>query len=72
MKQENSNRKGRLGVLFYRNKFIVGTVEFDVILEGVDETADSLNLQWKMTNATTNTFLPPFAMSLESGGVLQI
>lgn len=50
----NSN-KSRFTVLSFRNEIVNHSVKFDVIVDGyswVYTTADSLDLEWKMTNST--------------------
>ena len=51
----NGNKADRFSVLSFRNEIVNDTVKFDVILDDyswVDPTADSLDLEWKMTNST--------------------
>lgn len=53
--KEKGNKAARFSVLSFRNEIVNDTVKFDVIVDDyswVDGTADSLDLEWKMTNST--------------------
>lgn len=55
--QGNSNKSDPFTVLAFRNEILGTLVKFDVFLQGyvwVDAQADSLNLEWRMKNATAN------------------
>lgn len=58
MKQNgNANKADRLSLLSFRNEIFNKTFKFDVYLEDYvwqDAEADSLDLEWKMTNSTGN------------------
>ena len=51
----NGNKADRFSVLSFRNEIVNGTIKFDVIVDDyswVDPTADTLDLEWKLTNST--------------------
>lgn len=53
--RQNGNSANRFSVLSFKNYIIDYTVKFDVYLEGykwVNSASESLDLEWKMSNAT--------------------
>ena len=51
----NGNKADRFSVLSFRNEIVNGTIKFDVIVDDyswVSTTADTLDLEWKLTNST--------------------